>query len=83
MLDIQGEITERDDLIEQLTESLQQSMTVRAQLQEHSEKLSSEVMQLRDQLTNTIALIRKTPNKITQVHTFFYQMFILITYFIN
>lgn len=59
LFDFQGEITERDQLIDKLTESLQQSMLVREQLQSQGERLTSEVVQLRKQLNETMDLIKK------------------------
>lgn len=52
-------MTERDNLIEQLTESLQQSIQIREQLQSQGEKLTTEVMQLRKQLNETLEIIKK------------------------
>lgn len=57
--DFQTEITYRENLIEQLTESLQQSMQMREQLQAQSSKLTGEVMQLRKQLADTMDMVKK------------------------
>lgn len=51
---------ERDRIIEQLTESLKQSLHIRDQLHDQSEKLSIEVNEVRKQFTNTIENLNNT-----------------------
>ncbi|CAD7081196.1 unnamed protein product [Hermetia illucens] len=53
------ELIQRDQLIEKLTESLQQSVKVREELQTQSEALSGEVQQLRKQLAETLEQFKK------------------------
>lgn len=53
------EISEREHLIEQLTESLQQSMQMREHSQIQCDKLTSEVVQLRKQLTDAMDAMRR------------------------
>ncbi|XP_049315255.1 pericentrin isoform X6 [Bactrocera dorsalis] len=60
-MDIYMEVSKRDELIAKLTDSLQQSMNVRENLQMESDKLASEVQLLRKQLTDALDTLRK-PN---------------------
>lgn len=57
--DLNQEIIERENLIEQLTDSLQQSLLIRDQLQAQSDRLSSEVDLLRKQLADTTEVVRR------------------------
>lgn len=57
--DLNQEIIERENLIEQLTDSLQQSLQVRDQLQAQSDRLTSEVTLLRKQLADTTEIVRR------------------------
>lgn len=52
---------ERDQLIEQLTDRLQQSINDREDMQKQSEKLTHEVEMLKKQLADTLELIKKPP----------------------
>lgn len=61
MFDIQGEIVERDQLIEKLTDSLQSSLQAKEKLQEQGEKLAAEVLELKKQLTEAVDTLKK-PN---------------------
>uniref|UniRef100_A0A1A9WE88 Pericentrin/AKAP-450 centrosomal targeting domain-containing protein n=1 Tax=Glossina brevipalpis TaxID=37001 RepID=A0A1A9WE88_9MUSC len=58
--DIYVELSKRDELIAKLTDSLQQSLTTRENLQAESEKLNSEVQMLRKQLSETMDTMRKS-----------------------
>lgn len=53
------ELTKRDELIAKLTDSLQQSLTIRENLQSESEKLSTEVQLLRKQLTDAMETLKR------------------------
>lgn len=59
IFDFQAELIERDNLIDQLTASLQQSMHVRENLQSQGDKLSTEVSHLRKQLSETLDQLKK------------------------
>ncbi|XP_017065725.1 golgin subfamily A member 4 isoform X10 [Drosophila eugracilis] len=59
-LDIYVEMSRRDELIAKLTDSLQQSMTVREKLQEDSDRLGGEVHNLRRQLQETIEAVKRS-----------------------
>lgn len=59
LFDFQSELTERENLIEQLTESLQQSLQMREQLQTQGEQLNDEVMQLRKQLAEMLEMVKR------------------------
>jgi uncharacterized coiled-coil protein SlyX len=58
ILDIQTEIFERDQMIDQLTESLQQQMRSRDQLQHQTDALANEVCQLKKQLMENMDSVR-------------------------
>uniref|UniRef100_A0A1A9US20 Uncharacterized protein n=1 Tax=Glossina austeni TaxID=7395 RepID=A0A1A9US20_GLOAU len=58
--DIYAELSKRDELISKLTDSLQQSLTTRENLQAESEKLNAEVQILRKQLSEAMDTIRKS-----------------------
>uniref|UniRef100_A0A1B0GCZ9 Pericentrin/AKAP-450 centrosomal targeting domain-containing protein n=1 Tax=Glossina morsitans morsitans TaxID=37546 RepID=A0A1B0GCZ9_GLOMM len=58
--DIYAELSKRDELISKLTDSLQQSLTTRENLQAESEKLNAEVQILRKQLSEAMDAIRKS-----------------------
>ncbi|XP_061388660.1 A-kinase anchor protein 9, partial [Musca vetustissima] len=58
-MDIYVELTKRDELIAKLTESLQQSLTIRENLQTESEKLATEVQLLRKQLTDAMDTLKR------------------------
>uniref|UniRef100_A0A1I8NVR8 Pericentrin/AKAP-450 centrosomal targeting domain-containing protein n=1 Tax=Stomoxys calcitrans TaxID=35570 RepID=A0A1I8NVR8_STOCA len=58
-MDIYMELTKRDELIAKLTDSLQQSLTVRENLQTESEKMSTEVQLLRKQLTDAMETLKR------------------------
>lgn len=60
-MDIYMELSRRDELISKLTDSLQQSMNVREQLQTDSDKLVNEVQMLRKQLSDALDTLRR-PN---------------------
>ncbi|XP_011188348.1 A-kinase anchor protein 9 isoform X3 [Zeugodacus cucurbitae] len=60
-MDIYMEVSKRDELIAKLTDSLQQSMNVRENLQMESDKLANEVQLLRKQLTDALDTLRR-PN---------------------
>lgn len=51
---------ERDKIIEQLTESLKQSLHIRDQLHDQGEKLSNEVNEVRKQFSDTVETISNT-----------------------
>ncbi|XP_067648433.1 227 kDa spindle- and centromere-associated protein isoform X9 [Eurosta solidaginis] len=59
--DLYVELSRRDELIAKLTDSLQQSINVREQLQAESDKLTNEVQALRKQLTDALDTLRR-PN---------------------
>ncbi|XP_017955731.1 pericentrin isoform X1 [Drosophila navojoa] len=59
-LDIYVELSRRDELIAKLTDSLQQSLNVRGQLQSDSERLSEEVQSLRRQLHEAIDAVKRS-----------------------
>lgn len=59
IFDFQTELIERDQLIDQLTASLQQSMHIREHLQHQGENLSTEVSDLRKQLSETMEQMKK------------------------
>uniref|UniRef100_A0A336KVR5 CSON000948 protein n=1 Tax=Culicoides sonorensis TaxID=179676 RepID=A0A336KVR5_CULSO len=61
IIDVQAELMERDTLIDQLTERLQQSIADREQLQKQGETLTQEVEALKRQLADTLELIKKPP----------------------
>lgn len=54
MTDFHTAIVERDKIIDQLTESLKQSLHIRDQLHEQGERLSSEVNDVRKQFSETV-----------------------------
>lgn len=54
LTDLQIAIIERDKIIEQLTDSLKQSITIREQLHEQGERLTREISQLRKQYADTV-----------------------------
>lgn len=54
------ELTKRDELIAKLNDSLQQSLTLRENLQAESEKLTNEVVILRKQLTEAMESCKKS-----------------------
>ncbi|XP_053954603.1 pericentrin isoform X4 [Anastrepha ludens] len=58
-MDIYMELSRRDELIAKLTDSLQQSMNVREQLQTDSDKLTNEVQLLRKQLCDALDTLRR------------------------
>ncbi|XP_073837295.1 pericentrin-like protein isoform X14 [Musca autumnalis] len=58
-MDIYMELTKRDELIAKLTDSLQQSLTIRENLQAESEKLATEVQLLRKQLTDAMDSLKR------------------------
>ncbi|XP_058985216.1 pericentrin isoform X2 [Musca domestica] len=58
-MDIYVELTKRDELIAKLTDSLQQSLTIRENLQAESEKLATEVQLLRKQLTDAMDTLKR------------------------
>ncbi|XP_059216948.1 golgin subfamily A member 4 isoform X9 [Stomoxys calcitrans] len=58
-MDIYMELTKRDELIAKLTDSLQQSLTIRENLQTESEKMSTEVQLLRKQLTDAMETLKR------------------------
>ncbi|XP_075162394.1 pericentrin-like protein isoform X6 [Haematobia irritans] len=58
-MDIYMELSKRDELIAKLTDSLQQSLTIRENLQSESEKLSTEVQLLRKQLTDAMDTLKR------------------------
>lgn len=58
-MDIYMELSKRDELIAKLTDSLQQSLNVRENLQTESEKLSQEVLLLRKQLSEAMDSLKK------------------------
>lgn len=60
-MDVQAELQERDTLIDQLTERLQQSIFDREELQKQGEVLTHEVEALKRQLADTLELIKKPP----------------------
>lgn len=53
------ELSRRDDMIAKLTESLQQSLNVRGELQSDADRLSGEVQALRKQLQETIDTVKR------------------------
>lgn len=57
--DLNQELVEREHLIEQLTDSLQQSKVMNDQLQVQSDRLSAEVTQLRKQLADSADAVRR------------------------
>ncbi|XP_017862905.1 PREDICTED: nuclear mitotic apparatus protein 1 isoform X9 [Drosophila arizonae] len=59
-LDIYVELSRRDEMIAKLTESLQQSLNVRGQLQSDSERLGEEVQSLRRQLHEAIDAVKRS-----------------------
>lgn len=79
---------ERDQLIEQLTDRLQQSINDREDMQKQSEQLTHEVVMLKKQLADTLELIKKPPQFRDTVSSFFSYLdfnivrFILIEIFI-
>lgn len=58
-MDFLTELTKRDELIAKLTDSLQQSLNVRENLQTESEKLNNEIQLLRKQLTEAMDSLRR------------------------
>lgn len=58
-LDIYVELSRRDDMIAKLTDSLQQSLNVRGELQSDADRLSGEVQALRKQLQDTIETVKR------------------------
>lgn len=54
---------ERDKIIEQLTESLKQSLQIRDQLHDQSERLASEMSEVRKQFAETVESISGTTRK--------------------
>nr|XP_036226737.1 golgin subfamily A member 4 isoform X3 [Bactrocera oleae] len=60
-MDIYMEVSKRDELIAKLTDSLQQSINVRENLQMESDKLANEVQLLRKQLSDALDTLRR-PN---------------------
>ncbi|XP_020798143.1 A-kinase anchor protein 9 isoform X8 [Drosophila serrata] len=59
-LDIYVEMSRRDEMIAKLTDSLQQSLTVREKLQMDSERLGGEVQNLRRQLQDAIESMKRS-----------------------
>ncbi|XP_016965610.1 pericentrin isoform X4 [Drosophila biarmipes] len=59
-LDIYVEMSRRDEMIAKLTDSLQQSLTVREKLQADSDRMGSEVQNLRRQLQETIEAVKRS-----------------------
>lgn len=67
---------ERDTLIDQLTERLQQSILDREDLQKQGEVLTHEVEALKRQLADTLDLIKKPPQFKDNVSIFFFFSFV-------
>ncbi|XP_063695962.1 A-kinase anchor protein 9 isoform X2 [Culicoides brevitarsis] len=71
IMDVQAELMERDTLIDQLTERLQQSIVDREELQKQGELLTHEVEMLKRQLADTLELMKKPQqfreNRLSQV----------------
>lgn len=63
MTDFHTAIVERDKIIDQLTDSLKQSLQIRDQLHEQSERLSSEVNDVRKQFSDTVDNISQATRK--------------------
>lgn len=58
MVEFQNALAHRDDLIQQLTESLQQSLIHREDLQRQGEKFANEIIELQQKLTETTAIVK-------------------------
>ncbi|XP_037719319.1 nuclear mitotic apparatus protein 1 isoform X9 [Drosophila subpulchrella] len=59
-LDIYVEMSRRDEMIAKLTDSLQQSLSVREKLQADSDRMGGEVQNLRRQLQETIEAVKRS-----------------------
>nr|XP_036671686.1 pericentrin isoform X2 [Drosophila suzukii] len=59
-LDIYMEMSRRDEMIAKLTDSLQQSLSVREKLQADSDRMGGEVQNLRRQLQETIEAVKRS-----------------------
>lgn len=58
MVEFQNAVAHRDDLIQQLTESLQQSLVHREDLQRQSEKFATEIIDLQQKLSETTEIVK-------------------------
>lgn len=58
MVEFQNALAHRDDLIQQLTESLQQSLIHREDLQRQGEKFANEIIVLQEKLSETTAIVK-------------------------
>lgn len=56
-MEFQNAVAHRDDLIQQLTESLQQSVIHREELQRQSERFATEIIELQQKLVETTAIV--------------------------
>lgn len=58
-MEFQNAVEHRDDLIQQLTESLQQSLAHREELQRQSEKFAAEIIELQRRLVETSEIVKQ------------------------
>lgn len=65
IVEFQNAVAHRDNLIQQLTESLQQSLVNREELQQQSENFAKQIVDLQNQLVETTNIIKmhKCSNK--------------------
>lgn len=83
-MDVQAELMERDTLIDQLTERLQQSIADREELQKQGEVLTHEVDLLKRQLADTLELMKKPQQFRENVNLPFLSLVIIfLTIFFN
>lgn len=59
IVEFQNAVSHRDDLIQQLTESLQQSLVHREELQKQGERFAAEIIELQSKLVETTEVIKE------------------------
>lgn len=57
-MEFQNAVSHRDELIQQLTESLQQSLIHREDLQRQSEKFAADIIELKEKLSQTTDTVK-------------------------
>lgn len=69
LVEFQNAVAHRDDLIQQLTESLQQSLINREDLQRQCEKFATEIIELQKKLTETTEIVKNHKCHIKETET--------------